>query len=115
MSAELAAALNDIGTFDHDLGRTKEAERAYKESIAIWERISESNPNMGDPLTNVAALRLQQGVTPVRRGCTGARNQLLFWDSVRKAAKLRKYTAGWQNFILSSAGTVKPKISLNGL
>ena len=60
VSAELAAALNDVGVFAHDFAMFDEAERFLKESVAVWGRISESSPNMGHPLTNLAGLRLEQ-------------------------------------------------------
>lgn len=60
-SSGLAEALSDLGTLHHDSARLSEAERAYKESTFLWERIPGTHPNYGVTLGNFAALRLAQG------------------------------------------------------
>jgi tetratricopeptide (TPR) repeat protein len=60
-SEGMAEALNDLGSLYHDSGRLIEAERAYRESISIWNVLGSSNPKMGITLSNLAGLRLAQG------------------------------------------------------
>jgi tetratricopeptide (TPR) repeat protein len=62
-SPGLAGALNDLGTLYHDSGSLLKAERAYKESIAIWAQAPFNPPRMGITLENLAGLLREQGRT----------------------------------------------------
>ncbi len=53
-------ALNELGTLNQDLGRHREAERFYKESIALGDRPG-LDWSIGYPLTNLAGLMLAYG------------------------------------------------------
>ncbi len=61
VSTGMAEALSDLGALYHDSARFSAAERAYKESIFLWERVPGTQPNHGTTLGNFAALRLAQG------------------------------------------------------
>src|SRR5688572_20440399 len=60
-SAEVAGALNELGTLYHDAGHWIEAERAYTESLSHLTRLPGTQVRIGVLLGNLAGLRLLQG------------------------------------------------------